>query len=333
MVRILHIGLGPLGRRVLADFVARRMGTVAAAVDLAPDIAGQSVEAVVPGAGGAVVARDIEELGDLAAIDCALVTTSSGLEACADTFRALLARGVDVVSSCEELSYPWLRHRVLAQELHERAVRGGARIVGTGVNPGFVMDTLPVFLSGVCNEVRRIDVWRIQDASTRRIPFQRKIGAGLDPTAFAAAAAEGTLRHVGLGESLHLVANALGFQLDAWDEQLEPVLADRELECGLGRIARGHAAGVRQVAEGRADGACVVRLVFQAAIGQPEPHDRVRIDGDPPLDVVLKNGVHGDIATSAVLLNTIAALRAAAPGLHTTVTLRPAHSRAGSSGS
>jgi len=324
MLRIIQIGLGPLGRRVLEDLADRGLGRVVGAVDRDPNLVGRELADIVPGIGDGVrVAPSVEELGDTHEANCAVVTTASALESCHDTFVALLERGLSAVSSCEELAWPWLRHPVLAAELHERCVRGGARLLGTGVNPGFVMDALPVVLSGVCRSVRGIEVWRVQDAATRRVPFQRKIGATLDLEAFEARRVEGSLRHVGLGESLHLVASSLGLPLERWEESLEPVIAEADLECALGPIPAGHAAGVRQVGVGHGPQGPVVRLVFQAAIGQADPHDRVRIDGEPPVDLRIEGGVHGDVATSAVLLNAIPALLEAQPGLHTMVSIRP----------
>jgi 4-hydroxy-tetrahydrodipicolinate reductase len=174
--------------------------------------------------------------------------------------------------------------------------------------------------------VRSLEIERVQDASTRRIPFQKKIGAGLDLAAFEREVAAGRLRHVGLGESLHFLAHHLGFPLERWDETLAPVVASGPLTCALGPIRAGQAAGVRQVAEGWVGGVPVLRLTFQAAIGQRDPHDRVRVDGDPPLDLVLQGGVHGDVATSALLLNALPALAEARPGLHTMASVRPLRS-------
>ncbi len=317
-----HIGLGPLGRGVLADAIARGLGPVVAAVD--PAHAGRELVELVPTApAGLVVAASVEELAQVP-FGRALVTTQSDLELCMETFRPLLARGVDVVSSCEELLWPWLRHPILAQELHQRCVRGRGRLIGTGVNPGFVMDFLPAVLSGATHRVERAEIARVQDATTRRLPFQKKIGAGLSPAAFEAAAAAGTLRHVGLGESLALVAHALGLEVERWDESLEPVLAERPLECGLGPIPVGHAAGVKQVARGLRGEQLLVRLEFVAAIGQAQPRDEVRLIGDPPLHLILEGGVHGDRATSAVLCNVLVALARIEPGLATMLDLPPA---------
>jgi len=320
MIKVLQVGIGPVGFRVISTLRERRLGRLVGAVDFDLDrLRDASAES------GAEGASSLAELAPGERPDVAIVTTSSSLEACMDTFRALLDRGMNVVSSCEELLYPWLRHPVLAAELHERAVRGGARILGTGVNPGFLMDMLPVAASAVCNRVERIEVFRLQDASTRRLPFQKKIGAGLDPAAFERMQQSGSLRHVGLGESLHFVAHYLGFDLERWEETLDPVLADRELESGLGPIPAGHAAGVCQIARGWIGERCVLHLEFQAAIGLENPHDRVKIEGTPPLDLVLHGGVHGDEATAAMLLNCIEPLAAAEPGLHTMATIRLPH--------
>ena len=254
---------------------------------------------------------------DWEGVDACLLTTHSDLSRCAPLLRQILARGVSVVSSCEELLFPWLRHADLARELDGLAREHGARLLGTGVNPGLLMDALPAFVSCACNEVRSLSAWRIQDARPRRLPFQRKIGAGLSLEQFREKESSGSLRHVGLGESLHFLADALGATVERWSEELEPVVATETLECDLGSIPAGHAAGVRQVARAWVSGREFLTLEFQAAIGQPDPHDRVRIDGDPPVDLVLRGGVHGDRATSAILLNCVRPLLCAAPGLHT----------------
>ena len=321
-MKLLLVGLGPIGQQVARELHSRGLGELAAAVDTDPELVGRDVSELVPEVpAGTRVEASLPE----AARDAAVVTTSSSLERCAPTFRELLARGDTVVSTCEELSWPYLRHARLAQELDEYARARGGRLLGTGVNPGFLMDALPVALTAVSRRVDRVDVWRIQDATSRRVPFQRKIGAGLDPEAFAARAEDGSLRHVGLGESLHFVAHHLGLRFDVWSETLEPVLAEEELECALGTIRPGDARGVSQVATGKRGGETVCRLEFRAAIGEPDPHDRVRVDGEPPLDVRLEGGVHGDVATVAITLNAIPSLAAAPPGLHTMATVPPVH--------
>ncbi len=315
MVRVVQVGLGPMGVRASREFVERRMGTLVGAVD--PAFAGETLGELV------TISPDLNGVGDWSQVDVALVTTCSALPDCAETFRALLDRGVHVVSSCEELAFPRLQHPELADELHEQALAAGRVLLGTGVNPGFLLDTLPVVMTGVCHTINKVVAGRVQDATSRRLPFQKKIGATLSPEAFEAEAAKGTLRHVGLPESLHFIAHYLSLGIDDWSETLEPVIAERDLSCELGAIPKGHAAGVRQVASGTRDGQEVVRLEFQAAIGQSNPRDWVTLDADPPVRLVIEGGVHGDAATTSILLNAIGSVREAQPGLRTMADVRP----------
>ncbi len=322
MLRILHVGFGPLGQKIVADVYARRLGQVTAIVDHAPDLQGRRLRDFVSSAvNDPAIEPSLERALARGGYDVAVVTTSSDLRKCAETFGVLLGAGIAVVSTCEELIFPWLRHATLATELDKLAKRAGGRLIGTGVNPGAMMDTIPVFVTAVCNKVQAVEVHRIQDATTRRIPFQKKIGATLDDAAFAKGISDGWLRHVGLGESLHFVAHYLGLPFERWEESIEPVKAEKAMTCGLGPIAVGRAAGVRQVAAGYRGKEAVIKMVFQAAIGQADPMDRVIIRGEPGLDVVFKGGVHGDIATSAMTLNAIQSLLAAPPGLHTSATV------------
>ncbi|MBY0307775.1 MAG: hypothetical protein K2Q09_03450 [Phycisphaerales bacterium] len=324
MQRILHVGFGPLGQKIVGDLYARRLGEVAALVDTSKEFAGRKLRDFVPAAtNDSAITPSLDEALAKARYDAAVVTTSSDLRKCMDTFRTLLSAGLPIVSTCEELVFPWLRHAALAQELDTMARRTGGRIIGTGVNPGAMMDTIPVFVTGVCGKVHTVEVHRIQDASTRRLPFQKKIGAGLDDAQFAQGVKDGWLRHVGLGESLHFIAHYLGLPFDDWSETIEPVKAAAGLQSGLGPIEPGRAAGVRQVAVGTRAGKPVITMIFQAAIAQttPPPQDRVIIKGEPDIDVVFTGGVHGDIATSAMTLNALPSLLAAPPGLHTSATV------------
>jgi 4-hydroxy-tetrahydrodipicolinate reductase len=324
MKRILHVGIGPLGVKILNEIHERNLGHVVAAVDMSPTVAGQLLTKLVPAADARLkVLPNLAAVDNWDEIDVAIVSTSSDLKSCEHTFRDILRHGKAVVSTCEELVYPWLRHVALAEELDDLCKKTGGRLLGTGVNPGFLMDALPAFLTSVSKSVKGIACYRVQDASARRIPFQQKIGAGLDDAQFAAKVKDGSLRHVGLGESLHFIAHYVGLPLERWEEDIAPVKAERDLVCGLGNIPRGKCSGVRQVARGYFDEREVVRLEFQAAIGQEGPHDRVVIQGEPPIDMVIPGGVHGDVATCAIVLNSIPRILKAPPGLHTMATIPP----------
>ncbi len=324
---IVIVGLGPLGRVIALDAIARDDIKVIGAID--PAFAGEPLlgvlsrdpserfESLGPGIPDIRVAEVFDGAAFQGLAEAALVATVSDLGKASKTFRRLLGAGLCVVSTCEELLFPILRHPELTHELDELARAHCGQLLGTGVNPGFVMDALTIALSGACRDVRGVAIERIQDASTRRIPFQKKIGATLSPSAFEIGVGEGWLRHVGLGESLHLVAHSLGWAVESWSETIEPVLTDETMDCGLGKIPSGHARGVRQVATGIVGGHERLRLEFVAAIGEPDPGDRIHLDADPPISMRIEPNIHGDIATSAIAINALRSLASCPPGLHT----------------
>jgi 4-hydroxy-tetrahydrodipicolinate reductase len=179
------------------------------------------------------------------------------------------------------------------------------------------MDFLPTVLTGLCQNVKRVEVWRVQDASVRRIPFQQKIGAGLTLEEFEAKKKAGTLRHVGLPESVDFIADKLGWKLDRNTEILEPVIAEEEILSGYRPISKGMARGVHQVGRGFMGDREVITLNFRAAVGEPESYDQVHIDGEPPIQSRIVGGVNGDIATCAITLNAARSVLRTSPGLKT----------------
>ena len=190
-------------------------------------------------------------------------------------------------------------------------------MLGTGVNPGFLMDSLPLALTAVCQAVESVRVIRIQDAATRRIPFQRKIGAGLTLEAFEAKRMEGPLRHVGLAQSMAMIAARMAWTIDRMEDELTPIVAEHRIRTDVMTIEPGMACGVQQIGRAFSGARERITLVFRAAIGEPDPEDTVEITGTPNVRSTVKGGINGDVATCAITLNAIPRLLEAGPGLHT----------------
>lgn len=316
-IPVVFVGLGPIGRSTLACALARRGLRIVGACDANPALAGKRLSELVAGAPKNVrVVAEVAAFRGLARGTVALVCTSSQLKSAAATFRALLMKGLHVVSSCEELVFPFRRSPRLARELDLLARRKKVALLGTGVNPGFVLDLLPAALTGPCLTVTAIRAHRVVDAALRRGPLQRKVGAGKSVAQFSAEAAAGTLGHVGLPESAELLCAALGFGRPSISEELKPVVATRPIETPFVRVEPGQVAGIdhRLVAvakKGR------VELHLEMYLGAESPRDEVEIDGEPNMRARLEGGTPGDLATVAALLNAAAAMGAAAPGLRT----------------
>jgi 4-hydroxy-tetrahydrodipicolinate reductase len=227
----------------------------------------------------------------------------------------IVRRGISVVSSCEELLFPALCEPELAAKLDRVCKKAGARVVGTGVNPGFVMDLLPVFLTGVSREVRAIHVQRVVNASTRRVPLQKKIGSGLSPVEFRRRFKQGKAGHAGLKESLALLAHCLGWTAKNIVETGDAVVSDHRIRTQFLEVKKGQTCGLHQYAQATVNGKVRLTLDLKMYLDAPNPHDAVQVEGDPPLDVVINGGVAGDQATVAALVNTAYRLLNAPAGL------------------
>jgi 4-hydroxy-tetrahydrodipicolinate reductase len=246
-----------------------------------------------------------------------VLCTSSSLKTVLPQFETVLKLKVPIVSTTEELAYPTRRNIRYARAIHQLAKKAKVAVLGTGVNPGFVMDALPIMLTGVCERVEAIRVDRIQDARIRRLPFQQKIGAGLTREQFQAKVDDGSVRHVGLAESITMIADALGWSLDKVTDDIEPKMADSAVSSEFLSVAAGQVCGLVQDGIGYRNGDPVITLHMEAYLGAPESYDAVEITGSPALKMKLAGGVHGDIATASIAVNSLPKILTVSPGLHT----------------
>jgi 4-hydroxy-tetrahydrodipicolinate reductase len=318
MINTVHVGIGPLGQKVLRYAVERGCFNIVGAVDPDPEKAGKDLGQLCGIDPLGITVRDnLADAIEGKSVDVALVTTVSSLVALESQVAELANAKLNIVSTCEELFFPWKTNPEVAKRIDEICRQNGVACVGTGVNPGYLMDLLPTVLSGLCQNVSKVEVWRVQDASVRRIPFQQKIGAGLTLEEFEAKKKAGTLRHVGLPESVDFIADRLGWKLDRNAESLEPVIAESQIDSGYKPISKGMARGVHQVGRGFVGEQEVITLNFRAAVGEPESYDQVHIDGEPDIKSRIAGGVNGDIATCAITLNAVRSILQASPGLKT----------------
>lgn len=309
-------GLGPIGRRILAAAHADPQIHVVGVVDIAETLIGRDASVLVQGAPALLVHPSVEAARDALPRsgpqpEAVLHATGSTLEGVAPQLDEALQLRLHVISTCEELAYPFARHNVLAQRLDERAVALGRSLVGTGVNPGFVMDQIVVAAAGASHSIRRVEVRRIQNPTPRRESFRKKVGMNLPRLEYENLAASGTFGHVGLVESGRLIAAGLGWQITNWAERLKPVQPDP-----LGVVL-----GTVQVARGTTSDDRVVHLHFEAHSGVRGDFDEIEIQGTPPLRLRFEGGVFGEDATAAAILRAARVIRSAPPGLITVLDL------------
>lgn len=325
-IRVVQYGIGPIGLECIRTVLQKEntgLIKLVGAVDVDPEKVGRDVADLLGREEplGIVVRSDAADVIRDSGADVVLHTTSSFLDRVHDQLTECVRLGVHVVSSTEELSFPYDRHPELSDELAGLAEENGVAVVGTGVNPGFAMDTLALTATGVCSDVTELHVERIVDAGKRRLPLQRKVGAGLTADEFAERKKTGKFGHIGLRESLLFVARGLGWPLDSVDETLEPVISDRDVETPYLTVEKGQVAGIHHAITGYVDGEAILTLDLKMFVGAGEPRDAVHVVGTPPIDLVVREGIFGDTATVAALVNAVPLVMQAQPGLHTTMSL------------
>ncbi len=321
-IGVVHYGLGPIGRSVAALIARRPWLRSTAAVDVDPELQGRRLSDMLatfcedsPFVRSRVGTCD----GAIVAVHC----TGSSLSAVLPQLEELIELKLNVVSTTEELSYPWITQPALAEQIDALAKKHSVSVLGTGVNPGFAMEYLPIAISGASQEVHRVLVHRTQDAGARRIPLQRKVGAGLSASEFRTRVERNHIGHVGLRESVHALAHAFGWSLSAVDETIEPVVAASAIEMPDSVIPAGHVTGIHQRAVGLEDGVTRVELILDMAVGIGPSADHIKLDGTPGLEVDVPGGFHGDTATAAMVANTIPLVIEAEPGLRVMSELPP----------
>lgn len=311
-ITVAQYGIGPIGAEIARLLLSKSWVKLVAAVDIDPNKIGKDVGDVI-GLGrhaGVKVTRDLKEK-----VDVVCHSTGSRLREVSTQLEELLSRGAHVVSTCEELSFPI--DAAIRGRLDQIAKANEVTLLGTGVNPGFVMDKLPLTVTAVCQKIDSVDIIRVQNASTRREPLQRKVGAGMTTDEFRKAVDAGKIKHMGLRESLMMVGHGLGVDFEhVSDEKIEPIVATKEVVTQYLKVAPGQVAGVHQTIDGR--GKINVHLELRMYVGAEDvAADRVIVKGVPDVEMVIKGGVHGDRATAAMVVNALPRVIKAQPGVLT----------------
>jgi 4-hydroxy-tetrahydrodipicolinate reductase len=312
-------GVGPIGAAIARLMREKQAIEIIGAIDIDPAKAGRDLGEVVGAADapwGVIVTPDAPKLLHESP-DVVIHSTSSWLKDVMDQLTQCLEAESCIVSTCEELSYPFRKHPDLAAQLDATAKDWGVALVGTGVNPGFVMDKMVLTLSAVSQRVDTARAVRIVDASKRRLPLQKKIGAGMTVAEFNEKVAAGIIKHHGLPESVAMVADGLGLSVDEITETIQPMVAKEKVKTEFIEVEPGQAAGVHQIARGISAGEEKIYLELQMYVGAKDPSDTIELTGQPNLKMTIPGGTHGDIATAAVAVNCIPMILSAPAGLRT----------------
>lgn len=319
---IIQVGLGPMGRLIANLLLKRKNIDVKGVVDIDPQLIGQKLNKFIDLENelDLVIESNLEVLLSKVKVDMVIIATSSSLEKVAPLIKQAVNSGSSVISICEELSYPYHLYPKLSEELDALAKTNNVTVVGTGINPGYLMDLLPIVITAPCQNVKSIKITRMMNSAKRREPFQRKIGTGLSPEEFHQKFSQKEITgHVGLTQSIQMIVAALGFQ---YDEIIEfppkEVITEEEFTTSYGeKVPKGYVCGLQSKAIAKKGENELIFLDFVAYAGEHEEYDSIEINGNPSIRQKIFGGVHGDVGTAAMVANLIPIVIKAKTGLLT----------------
>lgn len=319
-VPVVVMGLGFIGQEIARAALANPEVTLIGAVDANRQLLGKKLGDIVGASSSVKVVDRLDAVGRQRGT-VLLHATNSRLPQVIEQLLEAVGLGISVVSSCEELAFPYLKYPELADKLDRAAQKARVTVLGAGVNPGFVLDRVVSTMGQACRNVRHVQATRVVDASKRREALQRKIGAGLSEDEFLKLVDNDQIGHVGLTESVALAALGLGLDCDDFEEEIVPVLAEEDISIGRWPIKKGQVAGIHQRAVALEDEQERVALELTIAVGAENAGDRIVIDAQPRIEVEFKGGVAGDEATANIVVNAAPRVTAAEPGLLTVLEL------------
>lgn len=321
-IRVIHWGLGAMGTG-MARLVQEKPGFASVgATTLAPARPGQDLgEAIgLRRSIGVRVEATFAQALPPGGADVALIATGSFARDQEQDILAAVDAGLNVITIAEEMAYPWHTQPELARRLDRAARRRGVTVLGTGINPGFVLDTLVIAMTGVCERVDLIRARRVNDLSPFGPTVLRAQGVGTTPEQFMQGLQQGTIvGHVGFPESMAMIAAALGWQLDDIREERRPIVSSTARATPHASVEPGEVAGCLHIGRAYSGGRLLIELEHPQQI-HPEAEgvetgDYIWIDGRPPVNLTIKPEIPGGSGTIAVAVNMIPAVMAAPPGL------------------
>ena len=329
-VRVALWGFGAMGKGIARLLLSRHGVEIVGVCDRYEAYAGQSIYGLLEldrrDRAEVKVSATIEEALAAAPVDCCVIATDSFVKDVFPKIREVVTRGINVLTIAEEMSFPAAQHPELAAEMDRLARAHGVSVLGTGINPGLMMDLLAVCLSGAMTEVSHVRCERVNSLSPFGQTVMHEQGIGITPEQFEQGKADGSLAgHVGFHESAAMIAKALGFTYDSLTQDIKPIITEVDRKSPHGFAAKGQVAGVNMTASARRDGEELIALIhpqqIEPQLAGVDTGDYITLQGTPPIDMAVKPEVNGGLGTIAMACNTLPFVVAARPGLLTMLDL------------
>ena len=329
-IKIVLWGFGAMGRGMAEMLLEKKGVEITGVCDLYPKFVGTSIfdhlEVKENNHKDVVITDDIDSLLDKDNCDLVLLATDSFTKKAYPKMEMILKKGINVISTAEEMAYPHAQEPELAEKLDKIAKENGVTVLGTGINPGFIMDLLVVALTGVMKSVDHIEAKRVNSLSPFGPAVMEEQGVGITLDTFNKGVKEGTLAgHVGFAESVGMIANALGVKLDGFQQQMKPIVTTVDRKSKYGEALKGNVAGVNMTGQGLINGETFIDMIHPQQI-EPEMEgthtgDYITIKGVPEVNMAITPEIDGGIGTIAMCVNMIPHVLNARPGLKTMIDL------------
>ncbi len=330
-VRVLIWGFGAMGGG-MADMLLDKQGVeIVGVCDTAPERAGKCLFELLGRERGdrpETIVR--ERIGDVLAPGCAdvaLLATDSFTAKAYPKIRLLIENRINVISTAEQMAWPQAAEPALAEDMDRLAKANGVTVLGTGINPGLIMDLLVVLMTGACRRVDGIRARRVNSLSPFGTAVMEEQGVGLTPEEFSRRAQAGELAgHVGFEESAAMICAGLGWKLDGPVQQtMAPIVSSVPRKTAFASVAPGRVAGCDMNGVGRIGGRSRIVMEHPQQIEPQtegvETADTIEIAGDPDIKLSIRPETPGGIGTIAMCVNMIPQVINANPGLKTMLDL------------
>ncbi len=329
-IKVVIWGFGAMGKGMADMLVTKKGVEITGVCDLHPDLVGNSIFNVLEQKQGnhpeVLVSDDIDTLLNKENCDLVLLATDSFTKKAFPKMKMILEKGINVISTAEEMAYPKAQEPELAKELHDIAKANGVTVLGTGINPGFIMDLLVVALSGTMIDVTHVEANRVNSLSPFGPAVMEEQGVGITLDEFNHGVETATLAgHVGFSESVNMIADALGVKLDGFEQQMKPIVTTVDRKSKYGEALKGNVAGVNMTGQGLVNGEVFIDMKHPQQI-EPEMEgthtgDYINLKGTPDIHMAITPEIDGGIGTIAMCVNMIPHVLNAKPGLKTMIDL------------
>ncbi len=327
-IQIAIWGFGAMGAGMAGMLYKKTGADIVAVCDLNPNRIGKSVGEImgIDRWTDVIVENDIENALEGKKIDLCLLATDSFTKGAYPKLKLIMEKGINVITTAEEMAYPKAQQPQLAMELDAIARANGVTVLGTGINPGMIMDLLVICLTGCMEEVTHVEAKRVNSLSPFGVTVMEEQGVGITEDEFNKRVEEDKLAgHVGFSESINMIADAIGWKIDKFEQQMKPILTTVDRKSPYGFAAAGHLAGINMTGQGYIDDEVKIDMIHPQQI-EPEMEnthtgDYITLEGNPSVNMAITPEVDGGIGTIAMCVNMIPHVINAKAGLKTMIDL------------